>query len=146
MRRRSERLLGEYRHKMDAKGRLSPLRLSGKCSHRSQVTPDPENQCLYVFEVDDYSNWVEGLFEGEGGFDVSSKRKSALRKVLNSRVRNCEVDNSGRIHLTPAQREIAGLDKDVVFVGDEDHFEIWDAKRWDDFVGSVDLASLMSES
>ena len=47
---------------------------------------------------------------------------------------------------TPAQREIAGLDKDVVFVGDEDHFEIWDAKRWDDFVGSVDLASLMSES
>lgn len=140
-------LLGEYRHKMDAKGRLSlPSSFRKALSQDLRITPDPENQCLYVFEVDDYSNWVEGLFEGEGGFDVSSKRKSALRKVLNSRVRNCEIDNSGRIHLTPAQREIAGLDKDVVFVGDEDHFEIWDAKRWDDFVGSVDLASLMSES
>ena len=104
-------LLGEYRHKMDAKGRLSlPSSFRKVLSQDLRITPDPENQCLYVFEVDDYSNWVEGLFEGEGGFDVSSKRKSALRKVLNSRVRNCEIDNSGRIHLTPAQREIAGLD------------------------------------
>ena len=118
------------------------LHLSGKCSHR--ITPDPENQCLYVFEVDDYSNWVEGLFEGEGGFDVSSKRKSALRKVLNSRVRNCEIDNSGRIHLTPAQREIAGLDKDVVFVGDEDHFEIWDAKRYEQVDADIDLGLFYS--
>ena len=90
-------LLGEYRHKMDAKGRLSlPSSFRKVLSQDLRITPDPENQCLYVFEVDDYSNWVEGLFEGEGGFDVSSKRKSALRKVLNSRVRNCEIDNSGR--------------------------------------------------
>mgnify|MGYP002534509979 CR=1 FL=1 len=58
----------------------------------------------------------------------------------------CELDSQGRIVVPQKLRRYAGLDKDVVFVGDEDHFEIWDAKRWDDFVGSVDLASLMSES
>lgn len=105
-------LLGEYRHKMDAKGRLSlPSSFRKVLSQDLRITPDPENQCLYVFEVDDYSNWVEGLFEGEGGFDVSSKRKSALRKVLNSRVRNCEIDNSAASTLPPLSERSPGWTK-----------------------------------
>ncbi|HAM16671.1 MAG TPA: division/cell wall cluster transcriptional repressor MraZ, partial [Eggerthellaceae bacterium] len=27
-------------------------------------------------------------------------------------------------------------------VGNTDHFEIWDAKRWDEFCSSVDLSEL----
>ena len=69
---------------------------------------------------------------------------AAQRKILNSRVKRCEIDNSGRITISAAQREAAGLDKEVVIIGDTDHFEIWDVDRWDAFCSEFDLASLMS--
>ena len=49
-----------------------------------------------------------------------------------------------RIHLSPQQRDSASLDKDVVIVGDTDHFEIWDEERWNQFVEDTDVASLVS--
>ncbi len=56
-------LLGEYRHKMDAKGRMSlPSSFRKVLSQDLRITPDPENQCLYVFEVDDYSNLELRIF------------------------------------------------------------------------------------
>ena len=136
-------LLGEYARKLDAKGRLSlPADFRKVLAEDLRVTPDPTNQCLLVFEVDAFSAWVESLFASQGGYSSSNRKMVAQRKVLNSRVQPCEVDNSGRIHLSPAQREVAALEKDVVIVGDTDHFEIWDEKRWNQFVQDTDLASL----
>ncbi|MCH4184882.1 MAG: division/cell wall cluster transcriptional repressor MraZ, partial [Eggerthellaceae bacterium] len=71
-------------------------------------------------------------------------RHVRTRKVLNSRAKSVEIDGSGRIGLSADQREHATLDKDVVVVGDSDHFEIWDAKRWDDFCSSVDLSAIFT--
>ena len=68
----------------------------------------------------------------------------AVRRVLNSRVQKYEIDNSGRINLDSKQRTVVGLDKDVVIVGDMDHFEIWDEQRWNQFVAETDIASLVS--
>ena len=68
-----------------------------------------------------------------------------LRTVLNSRARDVEVDGSGRIGISAELRDAAGLQKDVVLVGNDDHLEIWDAQRWTDFVDSVDLSDLFSE-
>ncbi len=138
-------LQGEYRHKIDAKGRLSlPADFRRALSQDLKVTLDPLDDCLYVFEEDAFTEWVNRLFEDKGGWQASNKVMVAQRKVLNSRVRKCEVDNSGRILLSAAQREAAGLDKEVVIIGDTDHFEIWDANRWDEFCSKVDLSSLMS--
>ena len=138
-------LLGEYSRKLDAKGRLSlPADFRRVLSEDLRVTPDPTNQCLLVFETEAFSAWVDSLFASQGGYSTSNRTMVAQRKVLNSRVQKCEVDNSGRIHLSQAQRDVASLDKEVVIVGDTDHFEIWDEKRWNEFVEDTDLASLFN--
>lgn len=138
-------LLGSSVRKLDAKGRLSlPADFRKVLSQDLRVTPDPKNQCLYVFETEAFSAWVDSLFEQHGGYSTSNSKMVAQRKVLNSRVQKCEVDNSGRIHLTQALRDIAALDKSVVIVGDEDHFEIWDEDRWNSFLEETELSSLMS--
>ncbi len=91
-------LLGEYRHKLDAKGRLSlPADFRKALSTNLKVTPDPKNQCLYVFETEAFNAWVNSLFESDGGWSSSKSKMVAQRKVLNSRAKKCEVDNSGRI-------------------------------------------------
>ena len=126
-------------------GRLSlPAEFRKVLSENLRVTPDPTDQCLLVFETEAFSAWVESLFEAQGGYSASNRKMVAQRKVLNSRAKPCEVDNSGRIHLSPQQRDSASLDKDVVIVGDTDHFEIWDEERWNQFVEDTDVASLVS--
>ena len=77
------------------------------------------------------SAYAEEGSSGEGG--------GLIREV------SVELDASGRIGISADLRNAAGLGKDVVLVGDTDHFEIWDAKLWDDFCSSVDLSSLFVE-
>ncbi len=138
------RLHGEYRHKLDAKGRLSlPAAFRRVLTCESLiVTTSPHDDCLYVFEADQFDVWVDSLFEKEGGFNARKREHVALRKALNARAKDIEADASGRIGLAAQQRSAVGLEKDVVLIGDSDHFEIWDAERWDEFSASIDLSAL----
>ena len=43
---------------------------------------------------------------------------------------SCELDKQGRIPLTDALIEYAGLKKDIVLVGANSKLEIWDAENW----------------
>ncbi|MDO4400950.1 MAG: division/cell wall cluster transcriptional repressor MraZ [Coriobacteriia bacterium] len=139
-------LVGEFHHKLDAKGRVSlPANFRKTLSDNLKVTLSPEDECLYVFEPDAFSAWVDSFFEEDGGYKSRSRRHVNLRRVLNSRARDIEVDSAGRINISADLRSDAGLDKEVVINGDTDHLEIWDAKRWDEFLGSVTLADLMND-
>ena len=140
-------LLGEYSRKLDAKGRLSlPAEFRKVLSGDLKVIPalERDNDYLLVFEEEAFSTWVEDLFEAQGGYSAGNKKMVAQRKVLYSSAKPCEVDNSGRIRLNAQQCQAGALDKDVVIVGDLDHFEIWDAERWNQFVEDTDVASLVS--
>lgn len=138
-------LEGEYHHKLDSKGRLSlPAEFRKVLPSELKIILSPLDDCLFVFEPDKYALWVESLFESQGGYSSSNKKMVAQRKILNSRVKRCEIDNSGRITICSAQREAANLDKDVVIIGDLDHFEIWNVDKWNEFCDSFDLASLMN--
>ena len=46
-----------------------------------------------------------------------------------------EADKTGRITIPASLREYAGLDRDVVVVGVDTRFEIWDAATWDGLRG-----------
>ena len=139
-------LVGEFHHKLDAKGRVSlPADFRRSLPENLKVTLSPEDECLYVFEPDAFSAWVDSFFEEDGGYKSRSRRHVNLRRVLNARARNIEVDSAGRINISADLRSDAGLDKEVVINGDTDHLEIWDAKRWSEFVGGVSLRDLMSD-
>ena len=136
-------LVGEFHHKLDAKGRLSlPSDFRKEVPEILMVTQSPTNDYLMAYDVEGFGAWVDSLFVKDGGYSSSNSKHVAMRRVLNARAKRVGLDSSGRIGLTSELREAAGLDKDVVLVGNTDHFEIWDAKRWDDFCNSVDLSEL----
>jgi len=138
-------LNGEYRHKLDAKGRLSlPSDFRKQLPLDLKITESPSDDGLYVFTVEQYQEWLDALFEDEGGYNARDKKHIKLRKLINARTRNVEIDGSGRIGIIAEMREKAGLKKDVVIVGDTDHFEIWDAKRWDQYKEDDDELFLAS--
>ena len=45
--------------------------------------------------------------------------------------KDCPVDCAGRTLVPPELREFAGLQKDVMIVGQLGRFEIWSRDRWD---------------
>ena len=136
-------LVGEFRHKLDAKGRLSlPADFRRSIPEVLMVTQAPTNDHLMVYDVDGFGAWVDSLFEKDGGYSSSNSQHIALRRELTARATRVDLDGSGRIGISAELRAAADLQKDVVLVGNTDHFEIWDAKRWDEFCNSVDLSEL----
>lgn len=139
-------LFGEYRHKIDAKGRLSlPAALRKGLTEDTQlvVVPDVKNGFLSVYTVDAYEAWVDALFEKKGGYNPGDRKHVMLRTKLNASAMPNAMDSVGRINLAAKQRASVGLEKEAVLVGNTDHFEIWDAARWDEFQSSVDLDELL---
>ena len=138
-------LFGEYRHKVDAKGRLSlPAKFRKELSDDLVVTRDPFDECLYVFEPEGHNEWVASFFEGEGGFDQRNRQHISRRRELKRRAIDTEVDGSGRINIPANQRQAVGIDKEVVIIGNTGYFEIWDAKRWESQCDEVDLTSMFT--
>ncbi len=140
-------LRGEYRHKLDAKGRLSlPSAFRKALPKDLVVTLSPEKDCLFAFASENFDAWVMSLFDNVGGFQPGNKEHAHARRLLNSRAKAVELDGSGRIGLSADQRASVDLDKEVVLVGDADHFEIWNAKRWDETAAQMDddLSALFS--
>ena len=53
-----------------------------------------------------------------------------LQRLLVGHADDVDMDNAGRILVSPALRQYAGLDHRVVLVGQGNKFELWDDVRW----------------
>lgn len=140
-------LFGEFRFKVDAKGRLAlPAKFRKVLSKDLVVSRELTDECLYVFEPDGFNDWVTQLFEDKfGGYNATNRQHVKLRTKLKSNADNVEVDSAGRIVLNAKMREACGIDKEVVLVGNTGHFEIWDAKAYDEAFEDIDLGIFYSE-
>ncbi len=135
-------LNGEFRFKVDSKGRVAlPAKFRKVLSKDLVVTLELNDECVYVFETPDFNEWVDDLFIDKfGEFNEADRQHVGLRRKLKARARDVEVDSSGRIMLPAEVRESAGIDKNVVVVGNTGRFEIWDAKRYEQVNEQFDLS------
>ena len=141
-----------YRHKVDAKGRMSlPSTFRKVLSTDLVVTRNPKDECLYVFEPDAFNAWVAGVFEDKfEKFDRTNDLHVRLRRKLKSRERlDIEAVPLGDARFGSLDvleelygLEAVGIDKEVVVVGNTGYFEIWDAKRYDAVDDETDLGLL----
>lgn len=77
-------------------------------------------------------------------FDPNADR---LRSFIFGNMAICPLDAQNRIRLNPSLCEMAGLEKEVVVVGQQEQMELWNANAWKEFnVGTVrDLKAVMAE-
>jgi MraZ protein len=118
--------LGEYQHTLDGKGRVSlPRRFRDATGSRLVVSKGFESS-LAVYTADGYAAFLDELLSG-GEF---ARDVRAVRRHFTAGASEVEIDSAGRIPLTPALRQFAGLSRDVIIAGVGDHIEIWDAAAW----------------
>jgi MraZ protein len=117
---------GLSRLTLDAKGRISvPARhrdaLVAQCEGRITLTRHPDG-CLLLYPRPRWEHKRAELAR------LAHSRRVLQRILIGSAV-DLDLDNSGRILISPELRAAAGLQRDVLLSGVGEHFELWEPTR-----------------
>lgn len=114
---------------LDAKGRLAvPTRHRDALASgggRVVLTAHPDN-CLLLYPQLAWEP-IGARIQSLSSFNEQARW---WQRLLVGFAEEVELDGSGRILVSPALRKFAGLEKQVMLVGQGSHFEIWDEAVW----------------
>lgn len=116
---------GEYENAIDNKGRVClPAKL------RKAVTPEFQDKytiligkdpCLSLYPKD---NWE--IFEEEvSRLNPANKLAGKLKRRILRNAEDAVLDNQNRLSFSPKQMAHAGLNEKAIFIGCNDHIQIW---------------------
>lgn len=126
-------LTGAKLYNLDAKARLTlPADIRKEFTPCERVCLVPLSEAVYGFTPEGHKAWVDSFFPD--GFNPRNRKHDALRRQLTSRTVSVDIDSAGRVclsKLSATDREKLGLSKEVMVVGNDDHFEIWNPSAWE---------------
>lgn len=126
------RFNGTYTGKLDTKGRVSvPQRVrdylnDAKGGQPFMIMRHYSDTCLWLMPESAWSELVDGIFKHSDVNPVARHMQRAFGPAA-----ECEIDGNGRMLVPSALRDYAQLDKDVIFLGLMNKFEIWSKERYE---------------
>lgn len=115
---------------LDAKGRLAvPSRyrevLLGQYAGHLVLTAHL-HRCLLLYPQPVWEP-IQSRIMALSSFDPQSSR---LQRLLVGYAEDVALDSVGRLLVSPVLREFAGLEKQIMLVGQGSHFELWSMEGW----------------
>ena len=127
--------IGEYRHGLDAKGRvIVPVKFRDGLGDKFVLTKGLDG-CLFAYSKEEWANFENKIKT----LPLTSKDARAFVRFFFSGAVECEIDKQGRTLIPPVLREHAELDKDLVIIGVSTRVEIWSQAKWDSYSEAEDL-------
>lgn len=127
--------LGEFRHTIDEKGRIIiPSKLREGLKDNFIITRGLDG-CLFIYS---YTEWERVINKYKELPDTLEKRQ--FLRIFLSGACICEYDKQFRINIPRPLIEYAKLDKDCIFIGVDEHIELWSRDMWDNFINSNEEA------
>ncbi len=115
---------------LDAKGRLAiPSRYRDRIQTRADgnlVATVDRDYCLLIYPLPDWEEIEAKLVR----LPTLNKQVRRLQRLMVGYATELEMDGNGRILLPKELREFAGLDRQVMLIGQGNKFELWDEERW----------------
>ncbi len=124
---------GSSFHTIDPKGRIIvPARFRDviKAGGSDRVIVTRLDQALFAYTLDEW-NKIEARIMS---LKDTSEYMRRFRRIFIGGASDCAYDKQGRILIPPVLRQYAEIEKDIVLVGQIDHFEIWSKERYDEEV------------
>jgi MraZ protein len=137
-------LTGTFLCNLDEKGRLTlprALRDQLAGSETVLVSPGPD-KCLWLTNhahLERLADRLEQSRANEADVRVFKRLYFAQTEKLN-------VNGDGRVQIPERLAQFAGLHQELVLVGIDDHFEVWDAARWRQYTRQKSAAAGRSSS
>ena len=121
-------------HTIDAKGRIIiPARFKSdlinnqlKGQEKPGVMISNRDECLYAYTFDEWEK-VEARI-----LAAKSSNMADFRRFFLGNSCECMLDGQDRVLIPKSLREYACLEKEIVLVGNLDHFEIWNRNKWEE--------------
>ncbi len=127
-------LIGEYKHTLDPKKRLSlPSKWRKELGSTLVVTRGLDN-CLFVYPLQE---WEKITFK-IGQLPLGQADTRSFNRFFLSGATEVEVDSVGRILVPDFLKEFGKLESSVVLAGIHNRIEIWDEKRWESYKRSIE--------
>jgi MraZ protein len=121
-------ITGEFHISLDEKGRiLLPAKVRSAFADGTVALTQAVDSCLWIFDPGEWKRICDNLMESTNMFQ--SRARLIHRRII-APAQECEFDKSGRINISPALREYAGLTKECVVLGIGTYLEIWDEERY----------------
>ena len=118
--------LGEYKHTIDNKCRLTiPAKFREDLNNQCVIAKGLDG-CLAVYPMDEWALICEKI-DAKPSSDVKVRR---FKRLFYASASVEILDKQGRLSIPPALMEYAAIDKDVYLVGESNTFELWSAERW----------------
>jgi MraZ protein len=118
---------GEFRHTIDAKGRvIVPSRMRDELAGDQVVLTRWLEECIAIWSPEGWAR-IEERLEALGEASVAARK---LRRAVMASAHPDAVDKQGRITVPQHLRELAGIERDCVVVGAGNRGEIWSPQRW----------------
>lgn len=131
---------GTYEHSIDAKNRLAiPAdirnqlrdRVGGRQEDTLYLFVIPgEDGSLSLYAEDDFQRRAQELQQSDADVDELLE----FERIIFSMARRVEIDKQGRIRLPDHLLKMAGLEGDVVILGNNDHMEVHSRQAWYEYV------------
>ncbi len=126
-------LTGIYHRSLDEKRRVAiPKKLRDALDATNK-------QGLYIAPGTDGSLAVyaakalENLAERLAAASPTHADVRAFSRLFYAQCEQVEVDRQGRMRIPQRLAELAGLGKEAVLIGVQDHVELWDQRRWETY-------------
>ena len=130
-------LIGEYKHNLDPKKRLSiPSKFRKELGEGAVLTRGLDN-CLFLFPL---QSWNEQADKWKNLSIVQQNARAISRHFL-SGATEVDFDSLGRILIPEHLKNYASLKKIVVVTGVLNRLEIWDDERWSAYKSNLEKNS-----
>jgi MraZ protein len=134
------RFRGESLHKVDLKGRVSvpaPFRRvleDGDLDFKVGNSPNfvivyggVKTPCLEAFTIKSIASVDESISR----LPRFSREREILERFINTQSVYAQLDETGRVVLSPKLKTLVGIDGEAIFAGMGEKFQIWEPKRYE---------------
>lgn len=126
-------LIGEYKHTIDDKKRISlPIKFRKEIGKSMVITQGLDN-CLFVYSLKEWTKISEQL----GSLPMGQSNARGFNRLFLGGASEIDIDSVGRIIIPDGLREFAKLKSKVVFAGIYNRVEIWDEEAWAGYKAKV---------
>ena len=127
-------LIGEYKHTLDPKKRLSlPAKWRKELGKKVVITRGLDN-CLFVYPLKEWQKITDKV----GQLPLGQADTRSFNRFFLSGAVEAEVDSVGRILVPDFLKEFGKLESKVVLAGIHNRVEIWNEEKWETYKKTIE--------
>lgn len=118
--------LGEFEYRIDEKGRVPmPPRFRKELADGLVLAPGVD-RCIAGYSLEEWSRQAEKVTNAS----IAPSKRRRLGRAFFGSANNLALDGQGRVSLPASLREYAHIGEDLVVVGVNTYFELWNKELW----------------